>query len=96
MLAATLERVLGGFDTHDLQPLAGEHLGDAGAHRAQADHAHRAELPAHGRSALIAGSESPRALLKGRRRPPVSQVSAARHERAHRGKDRMEMGYPSL
>jgi hypothetical protein len=55
---------------HDLQPFAGEDLGDAGTHRAQPDHAHRVELPAHGRSALIAGNDS----------RPVSQVPGDRLE----------------
>jgi hypothetical protein len=73
VLTTALERVLGWLDAHDLQPLTGEHLGDAGTHRAQTDHAHRVELPAHGRSALIARNgfppQSPRCETVGTRRP---------------------------
>ena len=47
MPAAALERLLGGLDADDLQALAGEHLDDAGTHRAQAHHAHGREVSRH-------------------------------------------------
>ena len=44
VLAAAGQRLLGDLDTGDLEAVAGEHLGDAGAHRAEADDADLLEL----------------------------------------------------
>src|SRR4029078_9421580 len=48
MGATTLELVVGLLDTDDGEAVAREHLGDAGAHRAEADDADRGELSGHG------------------------------------------------
>ncbi len=45
--AAALQRLLGGLDADDLQALAGEHLDDAGTHRAQAHDTHGREVSRH-------------------------------------------------
>ena len=47
MTAATLEGLLGRLNADDLQALAREDLDDAGAHRAETDHADGGELPGH-------------------------------------------------
>ena len=45
VLAAALERLVGLLDADDGVAVAGEHLGDAGTHGAEADDADRGELP---------------------------------------------------
>jgi hypothetical protein len=45
VVAAALDGLVVHVRRDHLQPAAGEHLGDARAHRAQADHADRPELP---------------------------------------------------
>ncbi len=45
VLAAALERLVGLLHAHDVVTVAGEHLGDARAHRAQPDHADAGKVP---------------------------------------------------
>ena len=51
VLAAALEGLLGQLDADDLVAVAGEDLGDAGTHGAQADHADGGELACSARMA---------------------------------------------
>ena len=48
--AAVLDRGRVDLDSHDLDPVAGEHLDDAGAHGAQTDHTNFAEVTSHAAS----------------------------------------------
>ena len=45
--AAVLDGGRVDLDSHDVDPVAGEHLDDAGAHGAQTDHTNFAEVTSH-------------------------------------------------
>jgi hypothetical protein len=53
------------LDGHDLDPAAGEDLHDAGAHGAEADHAHLVDLARH-RCILPGGLSRESAMSRGR------------------------------
>ena len=57
--AAALELLVGLLDADDVEPVPGEDLGDAGAHRAEADDTDRGELSGHGLESPTIAARAP-------------------------------------
>ena len=81
--AAPRDRRLVNLDAHDVEPGSREHLGDARAHRAEADHADLAELARHCSTLLLVRRARDRAVASY---PAVVRLVIARCSVAYAGR----------